>query len=138
MDKLNSSWSNLLQILLGWIRIRIYKAARSGSALRWTAGPVSAKNECGSTVLGTGNIKTSGLVKRTGLDVRISDIGCNCTDLLLFVLGDGGQPHLGLLQHGGHVVIPRFQGLGRINFMNFHHHWRLGCISWEGVQLECT
>ena len=49
----NSSWSNLLQILLGWIRIRIYKAAGSGSALRWTVGSGSAKNECGSTALNT-------------------------------------------------------------------------------------
>ena len=49
----NSSWSNLLQILLGWIRIRIYKAAGSGSALRWTVGSGLAKNECGSTALNT-------------------------------------------------------------------------------------
>ena len=47
----NSSWSNLLQILLGWIRIRIKKAAGSGFALRRTAGSGSAKNESGSTAL---------------------------------------------------------------------------------------
>ena len=45
----NSSWSYLLQIWLGLIRIRIKKATGSGSALRRTAGSGSAKNKCGST-----------------------------------------------------------------------------------------
>ena len=40
-----------LQICLRWIRIRILKAAGSGSAFRKTAGPGSAKNEWGSTAL---------------------------------------------------------------------------------------
>ena len=38
-------------ICLSWIRIRILKAAGSGSALRRTAGSGPARNECGSTAL---------------------------------------------------------------------------------------
>ena len=47
----NSSYVYLLHILLSWIRIRITKAAGSGSALRKTTGSGSAKNECRSTSL---------------------------------------------------------------------------------------
>ena len=46
-----TSESNLLQILLDWIRIRIFQAAGSRSALRRTAVSGSEKNECGSTAL---------------------------------------------------------------------------------------
>ena len=39
----NSSESNLLQILLDWIRICIFKAAGSGSALKRTPGSGSTQ-----------------------------------------------------------------------------------------------
>ena len=61
-----------LQILLSWFRIRIKKAAESGSALRKTAGSGfgPAKNECRSTALLTRQhqkckIKISGILLKT-------------------------------------------------------------------------
>ena len=42
---------NFFTMFFSWIRIRIEKAAGSGSPLKETAGSGSVKNECGSTAL---------------------------------------------------------------------------------------